>query len=441
MKTPYRRRYGQALHRLRYRAGFKPRLVMLILSFGLALPSAAQDPVPNLILAGSVEVQGAYDRLENPSGFAPEAESHSYRAIALHRGLWELQLDTTRFILAHEATAPTDGDPMLALRQAYLSLSFGYNGRLDMGRQELALGLGTLFHPVDPLADSDGHSALDGLALVLSPWANHGIKAVLALDGLWDGATVAGDGSEGGDSLPLGDAWRRLLFGLRYDGLAGAWEPGLAFFFRHGEFLRLAASSRLGLGPAIVRMEGAWDFERPYLYPTGEPASPEGIVGQLRTGSGDWPGGGGMGLAGIDLYFYPAAATLVVGAEYAYQSRGFDRQERLLAQIHAQYQAGLAEPAAALWESDTPAGQWDTRHRWGIHASVRPGDRLSLSGLVVLGMDYPEGVAHSMAELGIELNRPENIDLFLRLRQGWAGRPWDGKPAFFMALIGFRVHY
>jgi hypothetical protein len=46
----------------------------------------------------------------------------------------------------------------------------------------------------------------------------------------------------------LDEAWRRLLFGLRYDGLVGAWEPGLAFFFRDGEFLRLAASSRLAWG-------------------------------------------------------------------------------------------------------------------------------------------------------------------------------------------------
>jgi hypothetical protein len=279
--------------------------------------------------------------------------------------------------------------------------------------------------------------------LVLSPWANHGIKVVLALDGLWDGSCRFIDGADSatGSDLLLGQAWQRLLFGLRYDGLAGTWEPGLAFFFRDDEFLRLAASSRLALGPAIVRLEGAWDFEEPYLYPTGDEADPEGIVGQHRDSPANWPGGGGMGLAGIDLYFYPASAIVALGIEYAYQSRGFDKQERLLAQVYAEYQSGLAEPAVTFWGSDASAGQWDTRHRLGFHATFQPTDRIGLNGLLVLGLDYPEGVAHSMAEAGIELNRPEDIDLFLQLRQVWAGSPWNGESLFSTVAIGFRIHY
>jgi hypothetical protein len=426
-------------------SGWMPGLAMLVLALGLSLPVAAQELVQNLVLGGSVEARGRYDRPESTAGSDPAAEldADGYRAELLHRGLWELQLGANRFVLAHEMTATTGGTTGLVLEQAYLSLGLGYSGRLDMGRQEVPLGLGTLFQPVDPLAGPDGLSTLDGLALVLNPWANHGIKAVLAMDGLWDGSHRFIDGADGAASsdLLLDEAWRQLLFGLRYDGLVGAWEPALAIFFRDDEFLRLAASSRLALGPAIVRLEGAWDFEQPYLYPAGDPASPEGIAGQPRDSNGGWPDGGGMGLAGIDLYFYPAGATVVAGTEYAYQSRGFDRQERLLAQSHAEYQAGLAEPASPLWGSDIPAGQWDTRHRLGFHALVQPTDRLSLSGLLVLGLDYPEGVASSMAEAGIELNRPENIDLFLQLRQSWAGSPWDGDRLSTTAMAGFRVHY
>lgn len=443
MKTLDRWRNDRPLHRISFQSGCIPGLVLLTLAFGLALPVAAQDLVQNLVLGGSVEVQAVYDHQGSASGSALAAgvDDNSYQAQLVHRGLWELRLAANRFVLAHELTADTEGNPELVLQQAYLSLGLGYSGRLDMGRQELPLGLGTLFQPVDPLAGSDGLSTLDGLALVLNPWANHGLKAVLALDGLWDGSIVAADGSDGtsGDELPLDEAWRRLLFGLRYDGLVGIWEPGLAFFYQDGEYLRLAASSRLGLGPAIIRLEGAWDFEQPYLYPTGDEADLEGIVGQRRDSTGDWPGGGGMGLAGIDLYFYPAGATVALGIEYAYQSRGFDRQERLLAQ--ADYLASLQAKEEPYWGSGTPAGQWDTRHRLGFHAAVQPTDRLGLSGLLVLGLDYPEGVAHSLAEVGIELNRPENVDLFLHLRQGWAGSPWDGKSASSTALIGFRVHY
>ena len=402
-------------------------LVILTLALGLVLPATAQELVQNLVLGGSVEVRGVYDYQGSPSvsALVAEADANSYRGELLHRGLWELQSGTNRFILDHELTAPTEDTPDLTIKQAYLSLGLGFAGRLDIGRQEVPLGLGTLFQPVDPLAGSDGLSTLDGLALILNPWANHGIKAVLALDGLWDDSYEFIDGvdSSAGSNLPLGRAWQRLLFGLRYDGLAGTWEPGLAFFFRDGESLRLAASSRMGLGPAIVRLEGAWDFEQPYLYPEGELASPEGIDGQLRDKAGAWLTGGGMGLVGIDLYLYPAGVTVIVGTEYAYQSRGMDRQERLLAQSYAEYQAGLAEPAVPFWGSDAPAGLWDTRHRLGFHAAVQPTDRIGLNGLLVLGLDYPEGVAHSMAEAGIELNRPENIDLFLQLRQCWEGSP------------------
>ena len=414
-------------------SGCIPGLVILTLAFGLALPASTQDLVQNLVLGGSVEVRGSYDH--------PGSASGSYRAELLHRGFWELHLGANRFVLAHEITAPTSGNPELVLEQAYLSLGLGYSGRLDIGRQEVPLGLGTLFQPVDPLAGPNGLSTLDGLALILNPWANHGIKAVLALEGLWDGSYRFIDEADGaaGSDLPLGQAWRRLLFGLRYDGLVGVWEPGLAFFFRDGEFLRLATSSRLALGPTIVRLEGAWDFDQPYLYPEGDPASPEGITGQPRDSNGGWPNGGGMGLTGIDLYFYPAGATVVVGAEYAYQSRGFDRQERLLAQ--AEFLVKLQAGEDPTWGSDIPAGQWDTRHRLGFHAAVQPTDRLGLSCLLMLDLDYPEGVAHSVAEAGLELNRPENIDLFLKLRQSWAGKPWVGKSANSRAMIGFRVHY
>jgi hypothetical protein len=409
------------------------------LAFCLALPVTSQDLVQNLVVGGSVETRVVHET--GPDGSLADADS--YRAELVHRGLWELQLGANRFVLAHGMTASTGGNPELVLEQAYLSLGLGYTGRLDTGRQEMPLGLGTLFNPVDPLSGSDGLSTMDGLALVLNPWANHGIKAVLALDGLWDDSYEFIDGvdSSAGSNLPLGQAWQRLLFGLRYDGLAGAWEPGLAFFFRDPECLRLAASSRLALGPAIVRLEGAWDFQQPYLYPTGDEVDPEGIVGQRRDSTVGWLTGGGMGLAGIDLYFYPAGATVVMGTEYAYQSRGFDRQERLLARIYTEYQSGLAEPAAPFWGNDMPAGQWDTRHRLGFHAAVQPTDRIGLSGLLVLGLDYPEGVSSSMAEAGIELTYPENIDLFLHLRQSWAGSPWDGDRMSTTATAGFRVHY
>jgi hypothetical protein len=136
-----------------------------------------------------------------------------------------------------------------------------------------------------------------------------------------------------------------------------------------------------------------------------------------------------MGLAGIDLYFYPAGATVTMGVEYAYQSRGFDRQERLLAQSYAEYQAGLAEPAAAFWGSDTPAGQWDTRHRLGFHAAVQPTDRLGLSGLLVLGLDYPEGVAHSMAEAGYRTEPSGEYGPVPASAAELGRQPWDGKSA------------
>jgi hypothetical protein len=77
----------------------------------------------------------------------------------------------------------------------------------------------------------------------------------------------------------------------------------------------------------------------------------------------------------------------------------------------------------------------------GFHAAVQPTDRIGLRGLLVMALDYPEGVARSMAEAGIELTHPENIDLFLHLRQSWAGSPWDGELSYSMAMIGFRIHY
>lgn len=408
--------------------------------------ATAQDLGSNLVVGGSVETRAVYEA--DTEGL--QDDNASYRSELLHRGLWELRLDGNRFVLAHEAKASTTGKPELTVRQAYLSLGLGYLGRLDMGRQELALGLGSLFQPVDPLVDSQGRSTLEGLALILNPWANHGIKAVLALDGLWDGSNSFIDGaySSTGGKLPLAEAWRGLLFGLRYDGLVGPWEPALAFFFRDAEFLRLGASSRLALGPAIVRLEGAWDLEEPYRYPLADASYPGGIDWRVREAGDDGLfgrfGGGGMGLVGVDLYLYPAGATLVVGTEYAYQSRGFERRERLLAQAWTEYLAGqeaAEELPASLQEGRLPTGQWDTRHRLGFHATVQPTDRISLSGLFVLGLDYPEGVAHSLAELGIELHRPENIDLFLQLRQGWAGKPWDGDRMSTTAMTGFRIHY
>ena len=429
--------------------GFLLGLIMVVFSF--TIPVAAQDLAHDLVAGGSVEARVVYSsgsdayalEFESGSGIDSGADTNSFRAELVHRGLWELHLAANRFVLAHELAAGTEGNPELVLEQACLSIGLGSSGRLDIGRQEVPLGLGYLFQPVDPLAGADGRSTLDGLALVLNPWANHGLKAVVALDGLWDGSTVHVDGTDDGNdsNLPLGEAWQRLFFGLRYDGLVGAWEPGLAFFFRNSEFLRLTASSRLGLGPAIVRLEGAWDFEQPYLYPSGDVASPEGIGGQPREKLGGWPGGGGMGLAGIDLSLYPAGATLALGVEYAYQSRGFERQERLLAQAYVAYLETPEEPTEPAWLSGVHAGQWDTRHRLGLNIMVQPTDRLTLRGLLVLGMDYPEGVANSMAEAGLELNRPENVDMFLHLRQGWDGRPWGGEPVFSTLATGFRVHY
>jgi hypothetical protein len=341
-----------------------------------------------------------------------------------HRGYWELQLDGGRFVLAHDLGAGTDGNLELNLEQAYLSLEPGSSGRLDLGRQEVAFGLGRLFQAVDPLAGTDSRSQFDGLSLGLNPWADHGLKAVLALDGIWDDDAA--------------EAWRRLLFGIQYDGLVGSWEPELAFFFREDSVLRIAAGSRLGLGPFIFRLEGAWDFVDPFEYPSGDADDPAGISWQPRAGTGSGFEYGGMGTAAVDLYLYPGNASFMLGLEYGYQSRGFDAQERLLAEAYMEYQAGMEplEEAAGL-----PAGQWDTRHRLGFQLMAQPTDRLSLSSVLVLSLVHPDGIAGGLADAGIELRFHEDIDLFLHLRQGWAGKPRDGKLSLSTAMAGFRVHY
>jgi hypothetical protein len=68
MKTLHRRRPGRTLHRMCCYLGIPgcmSGLVILTLAFGLALPVAAQDPVQNLVLGGSVEVRGVYDHQGN----------------------------------------------------------------------------------------------------------------------------------------------------------------------------------------------------------------------------------------------------------------------------------------------------------------------------------------------------------------------------------------
>lgn len=421
---------------------WKRSSAFILACIGLGLPLAllpslvsAQD----LVFGGSAEERLVYER--DPGGlFAGSYDSYTPGTIGAelnHRGLWELQLGGDRFILAHDLIVGTDGSLDLVLEQACLSLELGSTGRLDLGRQEVAFGLGRLFQAVDPLAGTDGRSQFDGLSLVLNPWADHGLKAVLVLDGIWED-DAAGSDSGGNASDIASDAWRRLMFGVQYDGLVGAWEPNLAFFYREDSTLRIAAGSRLGLGPAIFRLEGAWDFENPFGYPARDSDIPEDIVWRPRVDTTSSLGFGGMGTAGVDLYLYPGSASIMLGMEYGYQSRGFNAQERRLAADYIEDggATGTLGEAAGL-----TAEQWDTRHRLGFQLMAQPTDRLSFSGMLVLSLVYPGGLAGGMAELSIELNRREDIDLFLHLGQGWEGQGQASRLLVSRLTAGFRFYY
>lgn len=380
----------------------------------LCAPALAQSQ--NTLFGGSVELRAAY---AEGSGSA-----NPYRAELLKLGSAELGPPSSRFKLSYEVLAAAGGEPRLTLEQAYLALPLGRIGRIEAGRREFPLGGGILFQAVDPLADERGRSPFDGAGLVVSPLPRFGLKAFVAMDELLAGREAA----------PR-EAWRSLLFGLRVEALAGPFEPGLMFFYQDAGLARLAASSRLAVGPLVLRLEGAWDHRSAAFYPTGDAADPPAIGAELRER------GGPSGMAGLDLYLYPGAAALIFGVEYAYQSRGFTGEERSLAGVYELHKAGQGDRSQPAWATGGFDQPWDARHRAGAYAVVQPAERLSFRAAVVSAFDYPGGAAYGAVDAEATLAGSGDAELVVRLRRAWRGVFDFGGRAAASLTAGLRLHY